>query len=100
MADPDATHDAPRCLQCGHPFDAAELSAMEAAEGESNLCLLDCRSCGTRNVLRSAPQSGLDHHPAVEVLRTESAPKDAARVFEETVEPGTRVHPISAGESN
>jgi hypothetical protein len=100
MANPDATPHAPRCLECGHPFDAAELSTMEAAEGETNDCLLDCRSCGTRNVLRSAPQSGLDHHPAVEVLRTASATTDSAKVFEETVEPGTRVHPVSAGESN
>jgi DNA-directed RNA polymerase subunit RPC12/RpoP len=97
MANPDATPDAPRCLECGHPFDGAELSAMEAAEGETNL---SCRSCGTRNVLRSAPQSGLDHQPAVEVLRTASATTDSANVFEETVEPGTRVHPVSAGESN
>jgi DNA-directed RNA polymerase subunit RPC12/RpoP len=97
MANPDATPDAPRCLECGHPFDAAELSAMEATEGETKL---SCRSCGTRNVLRSAPQPGLDHHPAVEVLRTESASTDSARVFEETVEPGTRVHPVSAGKSN
>jgi hypothetical protein len=94
------TPEAPRCLECGHPFDAAELSTMEAADGEENICLLNCRSCGTRNVLRAEPQSGLDHHPAVEVLRIASASTDSAEVFEQTVEPGTRVHPISAGESN
>lgn len=100
MADPDKTPDYPRCLECGHPFDAAELAAMEITDGEENLCLLDCRSCGTRNVLRSQPQSGLDHQPTAVVLRTTSATTGSAGVFEATVEPGTRVHPVSAGESN
>ena len=100
MSDTDVTPDHPRYLECGHAFDAAELSAMETADGEENLCLLDCRSCGTRNVLRSQPQSGLDHQPAAVVLRTTSATTGSAAVFEQTVEPGTRVHPVSAGESN
>lgn len=73
---------------------------MTAKQDDEEHCVIDCASCGAHNIVRSAPQAGFESQPAVEVLRTVAKEPEPADVFEETVEPGVRVHPISSGSSN
>jgi len=91
--------DDPLCLNCGHEFDLGELAAMTAIEGHDDQCVIDCASCGAHNVVRTKLQGGLDQQPVTAVLRTVDSKPDTAAVFDETVEPGVDVHPITRGES-
>lgn len=97
--DTEATQD-PRCIACGHRFEAAEIAGMTALEEGDSLCVLNCGECGADNVLQAEPQQGFDNQPAVTVLRILKDERDVDAVFDESVEPGTRVHPTTAGESN
>lgn len=90
--------EALRCLNCDHPFSASELAGITVAEGTQNR-FLKCASCGATNVVRSEPRPGFNHQPAAVVLRIAESDAEPADVFEESVEPGTRVHPVTAGES-
>jgi hypothetical protein len=100
MASKDTAQRPPCCLECGHEFRADEIAAMTTKEGEEDLCIIDCASCGAHNVARAAPRAGFENQPAVTVLRTVPKDPQAADVFDETVEPGVRVHPITSGSSN
>lgn len=99
MTPTDRPEREPRCLNCGHPFSAAELAAMTVMEGHEDLCVIDCTACGAHNVGRTELTPGLDHQAAVVLHALARRDPESGRVFHETVEPGVYVDPVTRGES-
>ena len=73
---------------------------MVACEDEEDLCVIDCSACGAHNIVRAEPQGAFDEQPELVVLRISEKKPASAEVFDENVDPGTHVHPITRGESN
>lgn len=73
---------------------------MEACEGAGDLCIVECSDCGYYNLARTRQQGGFEAQPELVVLRVSRDRPESAEVFDETVEPGTDVHPVTRGESN
>lgn len=94
------TSDGADCLNCGHRFTKKETAAMAACKDEHDLCVIDCSACGAHNIVRAEPQGAFDEQPELVVLRISAQKPDVAEVFDEGVEPGTYVHPITRGKSN
>lgn len=88
------------CLNCGHVFTTSETTALVAVEGHDDLCIIDCAECNSHNVARVEPQGGFEEQPRLVMLRIADSPADSDKVFKETVESGTDVHPVTRGESN
>ena len=95
----DYTSNEAACLKCGHSFSAEEAAGMEALAEQEDLCIVKCQECGSNNIIRVEPQGGFDEQPGIVVLRLATKKPDTADVFDESVEPGTDVHPITRGES-
>lgn len=90
----------PKCLNCGHVFTASEIAATVAPEDQDDFCILHCTACDSHNIARVEPQPGFEEQPKLVVLRISEDGAETDQVFEETVESGTYVHPISRGKSN
>ncbi|WP_405244079.1 hypothetical protein [Lentisalinibacter salinarum] len=73
---------------------------MTASEESRDLCVVDCSACGAHNIARAEPQGGFNRQPRLVVLRTAEHKPEAPDVFEETVEPGVDVHPVTRRESD
>lgn len=73
---------------------------MTASEEAHDLCVIDCTACGSHNVARAEPQGGFNRQPHLVVLRTVERKPEAPDVFQETVEPGVDVHPVTRGKSD
>jgi hypothetical protein len=73
---------------------------MTATEESRDLCVIDCAACGAHNVARAEPQGGFNRQPRLAVLRIAERKPEAPEVFNETVEPGVDVHPVTRGESD
>jgi hypothetical protein len=99
MTQSDTAGRGPCCLDCGHFFSAAELAAMTVMAHHEDLCIIDCADCGAHNIGHTELQPGLDHHPVVVLLRLAKRDPETGSVFDETVERGVYVHPVSRGES-
>ncbi len=100
MSDERVSADSPRCLQCGHVFEAVELAAITARAHHEDLSLIHCASCGACNVARVQPHGGFNHQPGLDVLRIAKHDSESDEVFHQTVEPGVQVDPTTAGESH
>lgn len=88
------------CLKCGHRFGATDYAAMVACKESIDLCVIDCSVCGTHNLVRAEPTAGFDEQPDVVVLGISSERPQTAEVFDETVDSGIDVHPVTRGKSN
>ena len=89
----------PRCIECGHAFDPAEIAAMTARDRREDLCIVDCSACGAHNEVRAEPQNGFEAQPVLVVRRALRGPSRHAPVFDETVAPGIHPPPESTGRS-
>lgn len=78
----------------------SEAAAIVVSEGHDEFCVIDCSQCGSHNIARVEPQGGFEQQPKLVVLRIAEGGAKTDKVFEETVESGTYVHPISRGKSN
>lgn len=88
-----------RCLECDHRFGDDEVAAI-TARASDEATVLDCASCGSHNLVRAEPQPGFDRQPALVVVRVAKGDIDVADAFNEHVEEGVYVHPVTAGSSN
>jgi len=88
-----------QCLNCGHVFSAGELAAMVALDGSED-CVIDCSACGAHNVVRTMKPGGLEANPRLGVIKLLDHPPDNHDVFDQTVNPGVRVHPKTSGKSD
>lgn len=98
MTSDDSSNEG-KCLNCGHRFSPEETAGMEALANQENVCVLNCKDCGSNNILRVEPRGGMDEQPVVVVERLARRKPATSDVFDESVEPGTNVHPISEGKS-
>lgn len=78
----------------------AELAAMTACADAHDLCVVDCEACGSHNIARAEPSGGFNRQPRLVVLRTAEEKPEVPDVFDETVEPGIDVDPVTRGESS
>lgn len=99
MTDQNTASDGLCCLECNHRFSDDEVAAITARASDL-ACILTCTSCGSHNLVRSAPRPGFETPPGLIVVRVASGDIDVADAFKEDVEAGVYVHPRSAGSSN
>jgi len=73
---------------------------MVACRGSDDLCVIDCSVCGAHNLVRAEPKAGFDEQPEIVVLEISKERPETEDVFDETVDSGVDVHPVTRGKSN